>query len=188
MKKEAKLLKEAVSLVALAAAVGFIFNAFSPDGIPLLRNNPEKVSVPDSELFGDPGLPATDPALSGDTPGSAAPETLRIISLDQLKRVIDQKKAMLIDARTPEEYDEGHIAGAVNFYAMEVGNYFDRIVEIPRDSLVVMYCSNPHCHFARTLAGFFLDFGFTNILLYDDGWDGWTDAGMPVATGEEGTP
>jgi len=48
---------------------------------------------------------------------------------------------------------------------------------------VAIYCSNPHCHFARSVAELLGTFGFTNLLLYDDGYDAWMDAGLPVIAG-----
>lgn len=44
---------------------------------------------------------------------------------------------MLIDVRTPEEYDEGHAQGARNIPVQELGERFD---EIPAGTRVVLYC------------------------------------------------
>jgi 3-mercaptopyruvate sulfurtransferase SseA len=66
--------------------------------------------------------------------------------------------------------------------AMKPEEYLHWMVEIPRDTMVVIYCGNPVCHYGRTLAEFMGSFGFTNLLLYDDGWDDWTAAGLPVST------
>lgn len=167
------------AVVAMAIAVGFTFNAFSPDGIPLIRVAPVKVAVPDSAIFG---------AAGGDTAGSGAPEAagFRVITLAQMERALEERRGVVYDARTPEEYVEGHIPGAENLYAMAPETWIERIAEVPRDTLVLIYCSNPHCPYGRTLAEFLGSFGFTNLLLFDDGWDAWSEAGLPAATGEGG--
>jgi len=45
----------------------------------------------------------------------------------------------LIDVRTPAEYAEGHLAGAVNIDVQAV-DFADRIAELPTDAEYVVYC------------------------------------------------
>jgi rhodanese-related sulfurtransferase len=179
--KNESLLKGMAAVIAMAVVVGFTHNAFSPSGVPLVRTAPVKVAVADSAIFGAPaarpGAPAAD---------TSAQEAFRVITLDQMMRAVGENKGMLFDARTPEEYAAGHIPGAANLYAMAPESWVERIAEVPRDTLVIIYCSNPHCPFAKTLAEFLGSFGFTNMLLFDDGWDAWSGAGLPAASGKEG--
>ena len=172
-------------IVAMAAIVGFTFNTFSGKGLPLLRVAPEKVAVTDSAIFGSPGTtPASIPAADA-VADSAGSTVFRIITLEQMKRAVDEKRGLLLDARTPDEYAAGHIPGAMNLYAEAPETWVERIAEIPRDTLVLVYCGNPHCPYGRTLAEFLGQFGFTNLLLYDEGWDQWSGAGLPAAKGGE---
>lgn len=179
--KNPSLLRGIAAVAAMAAAVGFTYNAFAPDSLPLIRTAPVRIAVADSAIFGAPA--------GGDgagAPDSASQGAFRVVTLDQMKRAVAEKKGMLVDARTPDEFEAGHIPGAVNLYAMAPENWVDRIAEVPRDSLMLIYCSNPHCPFGRTLAEFLGSFGFTNLLLFDDGWDAWSGAGLPSAAGKEG--
>jgi rhodanese-related sulfurtransferase len=175
------LAKGAAAVVAMAIVVGFTHNVFSPNGLPLVRTAPVKVAVADSAIFGAPSTGPGDGAADTSAPGA-----FRVITLDQMKRAVGENKGMLFDARTPEEYAAGHIPGAANLYAMAPESWVERIAEVPRDTLVIIYCSNPHCPFAKTLAEFLGSFGFTNMLLFDDGWDAWSGAGLPAAAGREG--
>lgn len=45
--------------------------------------------------------------------------------------------ALLVDVRTPAEFDEGHVEGAVNIPVQELAT---RLSEVPRDKEVVVYC------------------------------------------------
>lgn len=63
-------------------------------------------------------------AFSGDVDGPQA-------------HVLVEKGATLVDVRSPEEYAEGHIEGAVN---IPVGDIARRAGEIPKDKPVVVYC------------------------------------------------
>lgn len=67
-------------------------------------------------------------------------EELKPISVEQVKEDLDQgKEFILLDVRTKEEYEEGHIEGAINIplkdLAYEVEN------EIPdKDEVIYLYC------------------------------------------------
>ena len=47
-------------------------------------------------------------------------------------------KAFVVDVRTQESYDAGHIPGAKLIPTAEIGN---RANELPRDKIIVTYCS-----------------------------------------------
>jgi rhodanese-related sulfurtransferase len=178
-----------MAVILLSALfAGLAYNAFSGTGLPLIREAPPKVAVADEDIFGPGATPAKTPepapaSVKGD---SEAREPFRVITLAQMKKIVDGNIGVIADARTPDEFAAGHIRRSVNLYAMEPENYVDRIADLPRDTLVAVYCSNPHCNFARTVAELLETFGFTNVLLYDDGYDGWTDAGLPVVPGGDG--
>lgn len=88
-------------------------------------------------------------------------EELKIISVEQVKQDLDEgKDFVLLDVRTPEEYEEGHIEGALNIplnkLAYEVEN------EIPElDTTIYLYCRSG----VRVLtAGHILyDLGYENV-------------------------
>ncbi len=207
-------LREIAAIVVLAVVLSLSYNAFSAKGLPLVRIPPVKVEVSDSVLFstvekvsrdtlptpasakGNPPViaPLHERALRN--PDSAAAAVvhenaakralLKIIKLDQLKRLLAQHRGVLLDARSEEDFAKGHIRGAKNVFALEVEKYFEQIVAIPRDTLVIIYCNNAECHLGRSLAEFMQSINFSNLVLYDDGWDGWTAAQMPVDTTKSG--
>jgi rhodanese-related sulfurtransferase len=47
--------------------------------------------------------------------------------------------ATLIDVRTPQEYDEGHLEGAINI-DVQAADFDERVQELPRDEPYVVYC------------------------------------------------
>lgn len=85
----------------------------------------------------------------------------------------------LIDVRNPDEYEDGHVAGARLIPLPEIA---DRAGEVPRDTPVYVICamggrSRRACEF---LAGQGVD--ATNIA---GGTKGWIEAGLPVTAGSE---
>ena len=193
--------------LALAVVLSLLYNAFSPNRIPLIRSQPAKISVSDSALFApSPSsdslrqvllqdtakpkgvkviAPLHEHALSGQGPvgaGSKAEPVYKIVTLDQVKRLLSEHRGLFIDAREAEEFRKGHIAGARNIPAMEEDQHFAEIVQLPRDTVVVIYCNSAQCHLGRMLAEFMGTMEFRKLFLYDDGWEGWTKAHMPVDT------
>jgi rhodanese-related sulfurtransferase len=59
---------------------------------------------------------------------------------------------------------------------LEVDQYFERFVTLPRDTLILIYCNNPECHLSRIVGDFLQVMGFSNMYHYDGGWDEWSKA------------
>ncbi len=84
------------------------------------------------------------------------------------------KAYMLLDVRTPDEFNSGHIAGAVNISVETLQN---RLSEVPRDQPIVVYChsGNRSTQAAQMLA----DAGYTDIRNLG-GINAWEDQGLPI--------
>ena len=62
-----------------------------------------------------------------------------LMPLDEFKNLYDDpvKRPMIIDVRSKEAYDAGHIEGAISFPEADVDT---RVGELPKDRLIVAYC------------------------------------------------
>lgn len=81
---------------------------------------------------------------------------------------------LLLDVRTPAEFAEGHIPGAVN---ISVESLASRLDEVPQDQTVVVYCRSGNR--SATAANILADAGYSSI--YDlGGIITWVDQGYPV--------
>ena len=83
----------------------------------------------------------------------------------------------IVDVRTPAEFREGHLAGAVNMDFF--GASFDsQILSLPKDKPVLLYCRT-----GNRSAGAYDAMekeGITNILHMNQGITAWQQAGLPV--------
>ena len=71
---------------------------------------------------------------------SAAMAQFPIINAEQVKSLIEgKKKVVVIDSRTPEEYQEGHIPGAVNIPPDQMKIETARIPK-DRTTPMIFYC------------------------------------------------
>jgi hypothetical protein len=71
-------------------------------------------------------------------PGGAQVEPTRI-PFEEFKTLYDNQaqRPVVVDVRSKQAFDEGHIAGAINIPLAETDA---RIAEFPRDKLIVTYC------------------------------------------------
>lgn len=86
--------------------------------------------------------------------------------------------AVVIDVREPNEYAEGHVAGALN---MPLASLHQRLAELPAGQTLVTYCNMRHrgasrCEMAASLLA---GRGYDARAL-DGGYPGWKQSGYPV--------
>lgn len=114
---------------------------------------------------------------------ASAGNNFKVINTEQLKTMMDNKVPfVLVDARTKEEYDEAHIAGAISIPVKK----FDELQStLPSDksSLVVIYCNGVKCGKSRSLAGKAAEAGYSNLMIYGDGFPVWEEKDMKIVAG-----
>jgi 3-mercaptopyruvate sulfurtransferase SseA len=66
------------------------------------------------------------------------PDGVRRITTSELETLIKEGKAYVVDVRSQDSYDMGHIPGSRLIPANDVVNHTD---QLPRDKMIVTYCS-----------------------------------------------
>ena len=125
-------------------------------------------------------------AACGSSDTAEAPESsstapgIRVVSAEQAASLLDQDPApTIIDVRTPEEFAQGHLDGAV-LVDYNAPDFRDRIAEFPRDGTYVIYCrSGNRSAGARQVM---TELGFTDVADIDGGVVAWTDQGRPLTS------
>lgn len=84
----------------------------------------------------------------------------------------------LIDTRSQEEFNQGHINGAINM--PEDGDYRPAPLPFELDAKMIFY--GPDCHDFITKTQ---NLGYKNIYIYKAGIQGWTGSGNYLATTPE---
>lgn len=158
-----------VLIGVVATAVGVTVNAIRPDGVALIPSG----GVVSTAQHGDP---TANPDTS-----AAAPLAEGAISLEEMKRRFDSGTSIIIDARSPEEYAQGHIPGAINIPHDQIPKFFDVLnSQVPTDAEAALYCRGPACDFSDLLATEMKVIGYTNVSIFHGGWEQWTKAGYPT--------
>jgi len=93
--------------------------------------------------------PTAPPATPGSvqiTPGGATSTAsiadelskARRIERAEAMRLVKQRKAVYVDVRSKESYDEGHLPGAISVPLSEM---LARIKELPLKKMIITYCA-----------------------------------------------
>ncbi|WP_417589489.1 rhodanese-like domain-containing protein [Owenweeksia hongkongensis] len=93
------------------------------------------------------------------------------VTVAEAREMIKDNKVVIIDVRTPEEFEKGHLEGAtmINFF----GDDFDQqIAELPKDKEYLVYChsGNRSGKAVKKME----EAGFTNAHNMTGGWSSWS--------------
>ena len=105
------------------------------------------------------------------------------VSLLNAKKLCENEQALFLDARSREQYLEGHIPCAVNTPWQSFEQYIERLMEISEDSWIVTYCDGEHCSLSEDLARELLAMGYRKVKVLVNGWTRWQEAGFPTEKG-----
>jgi len=59
------------------------------------------------------------------------------------RQMLKEKKGVVLDVRTPGEYAEGHLPGAMDIDFLS-DDFSEKVAELPRDTTYLVYCRSGH--------------------------------------------
>lgn len=159
-----------LGLTLLVGTAYAFWNAKNPKrSIPWVsRMLPEGIRCPKREIA-SPGQP---------TPQQ--PEKFRFIDHEETWAYYEGKVALFIDARRTQDYEEGHIRGAISIPYWEEEVALERMQklreETPPDHPIVLYCSRAtDCEDSQELAAQLYNMGFRHLMVYSGGFPEWAE-------------
>ena len=110
------------------------------------------------------------------------------VSTEEVRRILADGSAVVLDARPRQEYVAGHVPGARNPDASAGGTVatVERLVNGDKKKPLVIYCNGPFCMQSRRLSEQLIDAGFTNVRRYQLGIPIWRALGGPTEIELEG--
>ncbi len=157
-----------VAIMVVASLLGIVVNTVRPNGVALIQSGAPISTAQHTK---------PDSTAAADTTHALAEGA---ISLAEMKRLFDEGSAIILDARDPAEYQQGHIPGAINIPYDRIPEYFDVLQsDVPMDAHVVVYCRSLTCDFSDQLATELKIMGYQNVSVFSGGWDQWSTAGYP---------
>jgi rhodanese-related sulfurtransferase len=126
--------------------------------------------------------PAEVAVADGAAEAAAEISGISTISVDAAAAIADNPPddLVVLDVRTPEEFAEGHLEGAVlvDFYAPD---FAEQLAALDTEVPYLVYCRSGNR--SEQALGVMEELGFTSVVDVDGGIVAWTDAGLPVTTG-----
>ncbi|WP_024335595.1 rhodanese-like domain-containing protein [Desulfotignum balticum] len=151
--------RQTIFIILISVVLGAAVNFMRPNGIPFVQT----WSMADKLVTEE-----------GDT---------LAIALEDAADLFADNAAIFLDARTPAEYETGHIQGAVNLPWHEVDNYFETVImTLDPEAMIITYCDGEACSLSHDLALFLKDLGFTRVKVLVNGWTLWKEHDLPVST------
>ncbi len=102
-------------------------------------------------------------------------ETYKTISADSLKAILNSEHGILIDVRTPEEFAEGHIPGAINIDYKNEG-FSAALDTLDKTKQYEVYCRSGKR--SAESAEIMEQKGFKNVYHFNGGMIEWTTKGF----------
>ncbi len=153
-------LKEAALILVLSLVLTFAINALRPDGLAIIPVHAHPKGA---------GAPISGP---------------RIYSADDCLHLLQEGKAVFLDAREAALYKMGHLPGALHMPKEMVDQNLVRLKEKERgNKILITYCDGQGCKKAEELLRTLQGRGITALGLFADGWQGWMEKGLPIDEG-----
>ncbi|SFO76717.1 Rhodanese-related sulfurtransferase [Algoriphagus ornithinivorans] len=104
-------------------------------------------------------------------------DSAKVVSVEKFQKLSSKKKNILIDVRTPEEMQEGHLEGALNINFLSEG-FENEIKQLDKTETYLLYCRTGK----RTAkAGVAMKAaGFKKVIMLDGGITAWKEQGKPI--------
>ena len=133
-----------------------------------------------------PAVPTAPSAAATEAPTAAVTEQAQAPAVDLagLPRDVDVQTAadlaqrpdvVILDVREQNEWDAGHIPGAVLIPMSEIQG---RLSEVPKDKTVIVQCRSGNR--SSQVTDFLQQQGFTNVHNLSGGLNAWQAASLPV--------
>ncbi len=109
-------------------------------------------------------------------------QAIGYISVDSAYTLYLKGQVQFVDIRPAEEFDIDHLPGAISLPLIEFFRAPERLKQLNSSRYYVLYCFEPQCDEATSLAGEFTAARFPHVSLLIGGFSAWLERGYPVET------
>jgi DNA-binding transcriptional ArsR family regulator/rhodanese-related sulfurtransferase len=107
--------------------------------------------------------------------------SLRAVTAGELADELMNGNVILLDVRPVEEFQEGHIQGALSMPMETIENHLNHL---PKNREIVAYCRGPYCVLSDHVVAYLNAQGYSASRL-SDGYPEWKWRGLPVEIEEK---
>ena len=115
------------------------------------------------------------PSPAADKP--SVPPSVKNVGVEEFDKLRAEKKSVVLDVRTPEEFARGHIPGAINL-DFNAPDFQKKVGELDKSKTYLVHCAGGN-RSARACTA--MDkIAFTNLINLEPGFRAWEKAGKPI--------
>lgn len=199
MEKKKSAISQAFLILLMAIVTGLTINAVSAKRVPFFTGYTDKMKADNTDSMTSALKNTSDfknnpydttqkskPLSYNNNPNLTKEGYIRPqkIKLD-LAKLLYEKNALMIDARKPEDYKQGHIKGAINisyedYHFKDKDKLPELLKGLNKDGIIICYCKGGECDMSIDLAYDIAKQGFNAVNVYLGGYKEWEEAGLPV--------
>jgi rhodanese-related sulfurtransferase len=115
-----------------------------------------------------------------------AKEGYVVITSEELRAMVARPEPgmVVIDARTPKEYQEVHITGAINIPEPELAKNHS-LLTFPKEAKLVFYCNGVKCGKSKKSALVAIEAGYQTVYVHGEGMPVWKEKGFEIYAGPD---
>ena len=103
-------------------------------------------------------------------------DSMEAVSKADLLERVAQGTAIALDVRPADEFDVGHLKGAINIPLADLEKH---LADLPPNKEIIAYCRGPYCVMSYEAVTTLREKGYT-VFRLDGGYPDWKAAGLPV--------
>lgn len=180
----------ALAIVGAATTLGLAHSGLRPYSLSLSATPSDATTrhAPPAPVT-DMGAEAKAPAPIAAAPTAEAPLPEGFIDTARAKalhdRMYSQGDVVFVDARNADEHAAGHIPGSLHIPpdAFFGGALPPAMDQAPKSFTIVVYCGGGECDASKLVALRFKEQGYADVLVYKQGYTGWSAQKMPSEKG-----
>ncbi len=158
-----------LTLLAIAAVLSVGVNYFSPSGIAWVGQWDRSKGV-----------------VMAKSKQDIVHANIEINNPLKVRQMIQNRAVVLLDVRSKDAYENGHLPGALSFPLEDFDQVLPRLLDlVKKDSVILAYCSGFECTDSHTFAAQLLALKFTQVQVYAGGFREWQEMGFDTKNNGE---
>ncbi len=117
--------------------------------------------------------------FAGDGVSPMVVEGAKTVTTEEAKKLFDDG-VLFIDVRKDKDWNAGRVSDAVQLNVKTKLSEETMLAEMKKGDPVVIYCNGEKCMRSSKACKKAVEWGFTNVYYYRDGFPAWKNAGYPV--------
>lgn len=97
---------------------------------------------------------------------------LCIAEMDCVLSHLADGSAYIIDAREDHDWNEARLVRAIHVPSSAVYDNMEKVMNmVPQQEMIIVYCGGGECEASKNVAVVLRDYGFSNVWVYENGWE-----------------